>query len=1568
MALDLTGIVNENEFYTNHYLSAVLENDLKDLFKKWRKREEEEDIRAPHKELRPLCREYFRVRSRLEREKDGNIRLKLQGRFLKELFSSLGYPVEPKRKDVNGKAEIPVFAEICRNSGAPELWVIETFDPSGDDQDPLQLNLSPAQFDGAEKIDPQMIETPLEELAGRAVFGREEPPRWLILAGDSQLLLLDRSKWNEKRLLRFDLAEIFGRREESTLRAMAALLHRDSLCPGDGLSLLDSLDENSHKHAFSVSKDLKYALRECIELIGNEAVYYLREVRKEKIYGKKLADQLTIECLRYMYRLLFLFYIEARPELGYAPMKSEAYREGYSLESLRDLEMIQLTTEASRNGFYIHESLQLLFKLIYNGSGQQPQIHMASIEADAIHYGTLEIPPLRSHLFDPERTELLNKVKFRNFVLQKVIELMSLSRAKNRRDRRGRISYAQLGINQLGAVYEGLLSYRGFFAETDLYEVKKAGEKYDELQTAYFVKPEDLTRYREEEKVYNQDDSLKHYPKGTFIYRLAGRDREKSASYYTPEVLTRCLVKYSLKELLKDRSADEILDLTVCEPAMGSAAFLNEAVNQLADAYLERKQKELGQSIPHDEFLGEKQKVKMYLADNNVYGVDLNPVAVELAEVSLWLNTIFEGAYVPWFGMQLSCGNSLIGARRQVFSSALLQRKKKGDPLWLDAVPTRIAPGWQRPEDGIYHFLLPDRAMANYQDKVVKGLMPDQIQAVSRWRKDFVRPFSDSEVHQLFRLSKAVDRLWEEHFRQQRRIRERTEDSLPVFGRPRPAAPKPSTTQEKDRILEQELLSKNVRSSSPYRRLKLAMDYWCSLWFWPLEAADELPTREEFFLDLSLILEGNLLESSGVNEQLNMFPDTMPRQQALEFVDEFGFVDVDRLSRENSRLRRVSQISERYRFLHWELEFTLVFAENGGFDLVLGNPPWIKLEWNEGAVLGDAEPLYVLRKLSASELAKLRRQVLESRNLQHTYLAEFEEAEGVQNFLNAAQNYPVLKGTQSNLYKCFLPQAWMIGTSTAASAFLHPMGVYDDPRGGRLRTKIYSRLRYCFQFQNELRLFEDVDHHVRFSVSISGQEKVASFQLLANLFHPSTVDHCFLPSNETEVPGLKDTSGKWEVRGHPDRIIDLDAQTLSLFAQLYDPVGTPALEARLSNLHARPLLSVLKKFADQPRRLADLEGQYLATEMWHETNSQKDSTIRRETRFPDSADEWILSGPHFYVGNPFYKTPRATCIKNSHYDVLDLTELPEDYLPRTNYVPACDREEYLRRMPRVPWDGRPVAELLRLSARLRLSQAGERTLITSIMPQETSHIDAAFGISFQNDRTLVLVACLFCSLPFDFLVKSTGKGHFRSDVANSMPLPLIDSPSLKSRGLRLHCLTRSYSGLWKSSWDLRLQNSSWSKIDPRLSADGFSNLTRDWQPEFPIRTDYERRQALVEIDVLVAMALGLTLEELKTIYRVQFPVLRQNEQDTWYDQKGRIVFTRSKGLPGVGFSRPEWKKIKNLQSGTVEREVVDDTLPGGPRRRTIVYHAPFDRCDRERDYEIAWAEFERRIQNGEMSL
>lgn len=120
---------------------------------------------------------------------------------------------------------------------------------------------------------------------------------------------------------------------------------------------------------------------------------------------------------------------------------------------------------------------------------------------------------------------------------------------------------------------------------------------------------------------------------------------------------------------------------------------------------------------------------------------------------------------------------------------------------------------------------------------------------------------------------------------------------------------------------------------------------------------------------------------------------------------------------------------------------------------------------------------------------------------------------------------------------------------------------------------------------------------------------------------------------------------------------------------------------------------------------------------------------------------------------------------------------------------------------------------------------------------------------------------------------------------------------------------------------------------------------------------------MIEIDVLVSMFLNIKLEDLKSVYRLQFSVLKQYESDTWYDKNGQIIFTTNRGLSGVGIERKEWNKIKDMKTGNISKVYIDDTMPGGPVERTIVYEAPFDRCDREKDYEEVWKNFEERFKD-----
>jgi hypothetical protein len=628
-------------------------------------------------------------------------------------------------------------------------------------------------------------------------------------------------------------------------------------------------------------------------------------------------------------------------------------------------------------------------------------------------------------------------------------------------------------------------------------------------------------------------------------------------------------------------------------------------------------------------------------------------------------------------------------------------------------------------------------------------------------------------------------------------------------------------------------------------------------------------------------------------------------------------------------------------------------------------------------------------------LAKLRTEAFNQfAGLQLAWTEELQEAEGTQNFLNAVQNYPLLQGMKVNLYKCFMPLAWDISSSKGVAGLLHPEGPYDDPRGGGLREALYRRLRRHFQFVNELALFAEVHHLTKYSVNIYGPKKDnPAFDQLANLFTPTTVDSCYLHEGQDVVGGYKNDQGQWNTAGHRDRIVKVNEKVLETFAKLYDEPGTSLYRARLPALHAGALSSVLQKIANFPTKLVDLRSDYFSTYMHDENMSQHDGVFYRrrkdDNNFPKEIFNIVLSGPHFFVSNPLYKTPKKICIVNNHYDSINLEEIGDSYLPRTNYWPVAEKNEYLKFSPSIPWkssSGEPlrVTDLFAYVHRRRIGGSSERTLSCALMPKGTTHVHAVMSLVFKDVVNTANLVGLCSSIIYDFFVKSTGLPDLYETTLTQ--LPYVKLERVISRAMVLNCLTDNYQEIWFelfSDWI----DEQWSQPDNlRLPQDFWSNLTHDWTRHCALRSDYARRMALVEIDVLVAQALGLTLDELQLIYRVQFPVMQGYERDTWYDISGRIVFTNSKGLVGVGLPRkgsrttPKtritwldgktkegnhgWEDLYKdgeflVPDGTkVEMTVTDDTLPGGPREVTRTFVAPFARANREEDYRIAWAFFE----------
>ena len=1395
-------------------------------------------------------------------------------------------------------------------------------------------------------LSPAIINKAVSELF---LLDETRRPRFILLCAGNKYFLLEQEKWFRGSYLEFDIEELFAEAtvDRQVYGLLYLLLARELLAPDAEQVLMEQLEEDSYKSAYEVTRDLKEGVVNAVEKLANEAVWYWKEQGEPArgIDAVKLKD----DCLTTVYRLLFLFYAESRTDLDLLPVNDEVYDHGYSLEMLRDLEQVPLNTATSANGYFFHESLSGLFALLRAGNNER-----------GLNSTSFSMRRLDSPLFDDGRLEYLGNVRVRNIIWQEIIRELSLSKRTRGRNR-GRISYANLGINQLGSVYESLLAYQGYFAEVDQIEVHKAksakqsSSEMVEKEGSFLVPRSRIDDFKHNEVFREENGELRIVPAGTFVYRLSGRERAKSASFYTPEVLTKTTVKYTLRPILErlkegEITASELLKMKILEPAMGAAAFHNEAINQVAEAYLTARQDELKQRIAPDQYREELQKVKAYIAVHNVYGVDLNPTALALGQLSLWLNVIHRDMETPFFAHRLGVGNAVVGAWLRGYKEADYRKQpgvKGSGTKWWEGAPRPFAfgaNGVKRGKGEVYHFLLPDAGMGSAADhKDMTARFPDESKRVREWRKALVAPLDASESRWVQALSQAVDGLLTEHANEQKRMLAQTGNSIALFGMEAPELGL-NSYEEKERLANQ-----RMREHAPYYKLKLIMDYWCALWYWSPQDARDLPDRRTWWTDVAHIL-GMELTATGAEERSVL--DAMAA--AVPATDLFG----------NSRLDLIRVASSTYRFFHPQLEFIEVFAERGGFDVVVGNPPWVVTEFDEGGVVADTFPEVLLRKLSAPQTRKkVKSLIASSARLEADYFEELLWAEATKEFLGAGQNYPLTAGGKSNLYKCILENTFAMTAAVGFAGLVHPESIYDDPKGQNLRAAVYPRLRYHFQFVNELKLFQEVDNHTIYGIHVySGAHQGVDFESISNLFHPSTINGCFVHAGAGLCGGYKiiDADGrfKWNIYPHKDRIIRITERELGVMAETFEDGAEPKT-AKLVSVHSKQILSVLGKFAGFEGKVGDVE--YFVSDCWNETLAVDDGIIRRETRTPNpDAYELIYSGPHFFVGNPFYKTPNSVCETNRQYSSIDLLTLPADYVPRTNYVPDEDLDTFRSRISGLSSDTSWI-DSYRVVYSKMLNITGERTLQPAIIPPGVSHSGSVMSVQFGLQEELLQAAAMSTSIIGDFMIKSKGVSNLYQNTIVALPYKYSAATKEQAiqRVLMLNALNNRYAPLWNKEMTKSASALTWSIDDKRLPA---MNSLSTWNEKLPLRSDFARRWALVEIDVLTAMALNLTLDELILIYNVQFPVLQQNEADTWYDANGRIVFTCSKGLPGVGLDRKEWEEIKDLAPGQTHSHVVDPAkseINGGTTR---TYVAPFERRDRAEDYATAWAFFEKELE------
>ena len=208
---------------------------------------------------------------------------------------------------------------------------------------------------------------------------------------------------------------------------------------------------------------------------------------------------------------------------------------------------------------------------------------------------------------------------------------------------------------------------------------------------------------------------------------------------------------------------------------------------------------------------------------------------------------------------------------------------------------------------------------------------------------------------------------------------------------------------------------------------------------------------------------------------------------------------------------------------------------------------------------------------------------------------------------------------------------------------------------------------------------------------------------------------------------------------------------------------------------------------------------------------------------------------------------------------------------------------------------------------------------------------------------------MWSSLPFDYLVKVSGTSKVNKDLVDQFPAPFGHPAAtlVVLRSLRLNCLTRDYASLWEELYEPRFADDSWTEPFGDWPPLGVGK--REWHRDTPLRSEFERRAALVEIDALAAIMLGLTADQLCLMYRGQFAVLRKYEYNMWFDNLGQKI-AKDHHAHGVK-QQPE--DFKLLQAYLNEEEC-GDLLDR--------YEEPITSVDREAEMRAAYADFVERLE------
>ena len=829
-------------------------------------------------------------------------------------------------------------------------------------------------------------------------LNRSDAHLWAVVSNGLRLRILrDNQALSRQSWLEFDLEAMFSGEVYPDFVLLWLVAHATRFAPHDGSPPDGGRPETCWLERWTCEADsqgaralgeLRGGVERALETLGAGFTGHpknaaLREALRAGAIG---LDDFHGQLLRIVYRLIFLFVAEdrlldgqpllhPRDDSDAARIARERYAAHYGAARLRDLAG---RIKGSRPG-----DLWRQFQVPVGALSGDPRFEAAR--------RALALPALGSFLWDPASTAALNDAELTNHdFLESLRRLAFIRQGRVLRP----VDYRNLGAEELGGVYESLLALTP--------QLGSDGARF------------------------------------TFA-EFAGNVRKTSGSYYTPDALVQCLLDTALDPVveaaIRGKAGAEaeraILDLKVCDPAVGSGHFLVGAAHRLARHLARVRAHSAGDSEPSPLL---HQHALRDVIGRCLYGVDRNPMAAELCRVSLWLEALEPGKPLSFLDHHIRVGNSLLGATPELVEAGLPDEAFK--PIQGD--DTKVCSGLKR------------------KNQVER----EDVQQVMDLMVAEPRP----EYGSIASLSRDID--------------ESPDDTL-------------------DDVRRKEARFRRLIVSPRYRQKQRAADAWCAAFVWPKRAGDDpalcITTRTVRRLQADLDSGAGFGSAAG----LDLDPGRNPDPNAGTGLDPESSIGMGRGPRTGldsgadalspAQHREVERLARRYRFFHWDLAFPEVF-ENGGFDCVLGNPPWERVKLQEKEWFSERKPEVADAPTAAARKRMIQALKTDDFPLYRRFLDDLRESEGWSHLMRNTGRYPLCGRGDINLYAVFAEAMRNVVNERGRAGCVLPTGIATDDT-----TKLFFQdvmetgsLASLFDFENRSRIFPDVDSRMKFCLFTAG--------------------------------------------------------------------------------------------------------------------------------------------------------------------------------------------------------------------------------------------------------------------------------------------------------------------------------------------------------------------------------------------------------------------------------------------------------------------------------------------------